>query len=65
MQLLLVASNKTFTRRCWLAKTPPTLDDWFGAVLEMFRMEKLTFKLRTQQEIFFNDIYWHCFFLIC
>lgn len=38
MELLLVASNKNIPR--WLAQTPPTLDDWFGTILEIIRMGK-------------------------
>ena len=53
MQILLVASKKAITRR-WLSPIPPTLEDWFGIVLEIFRLEKLTYLLRTQKEKFYQ-----------
>lgn len=53
VQLLLVASKKTITRR-WLSPAQPTLDDWFGIILEIFRMEKLTYLLRNQKAKFYQ-----------
>lgn len=53
LQLLLVASKKTITRR-WLSPTQPTLDDWIGITLEIFRMEKLTYQIRIQKNEFYQ-----------
>lgn len=59
MELLLVASNKNHIPR-WLAQTPPTLDDWFGTILEIIRMEKVTSPRRIQQDKFGQ--FWYCIF---
>lgn len=53
LQLLLAASKKTITRR-WLNPVPPSLDDWIGIILEIFRMEKLTYQLRIQIDKFYK-----------
>ncbi len=37
-----------------LSPIPPTLDDWIGIILEIFRMEELTYRLRTQQNKFYQ-----------
>ena len=33
---------------------PPTMDDWFGIILEIFKMEKLTYFLRNQKVWFYQ-----------
>lgn len=52
LQLLLVASQKTITRR-WLRPIQPSLDDWIRICLEIFKMEKLTYQLRIKMEKFY------------
>lgn len=53
MQALLTASKKSITRK-WLNPTPPTLEDWFGIVLEILKMEKLTYSPRVQKHKFYE-----------
>ena len=53
LQILLVASKKTVTRR-WLSPVQPTLNDWIGIILEIFRMEKLTYQIRLQKDKFYQ-----------
>ena len=53
IQVLLAASKKSITRR-WLTPIPPTMDDWHGIVLDIFRMEKLTYILRTRVDYFYR-----------
>lgn len=45
--MLLAGCKKAITRR-WLSPTLPSLDDWIGIILEIFRMEKLTYQLKIQ-----------------
>lgn len=47
-QLLLVAGRKMITGR-FLSLLQPTLDDWFGIFLELFRMETWSHRLRFQK----------------
>ena len=51
LQALLAASKKSITRK-WLNPSPPTINDWYGTILEIFKMEKLTYCLRTQKDKF-------------
>lgn len=51
LQALLAASKKSITRK-WLNSTPPTLDDWFGTIKDIYKMEKLTYCLRTEKDKF-------------
>lgn len=53
LQILLAASKKSITRR-WLNVIPPKLGDWHGIVLEIFRMEKITYQIRTQEDKFYS-----------
>ena len=53
LQILLVASKKSITRR-WLSPIQPTLEDWIGIILEIFRMEKLTYQIRLQKDKFYQ-----------
>lgn len=57
-QALLVASKKNITRK-WLNPVSPTLDGWFDIVLEIFKMEKLTYTLNIQKDKFY-DIWNKC-----
>ena len=56
LQALLAASKKSITRK-WLNPVPPTLEEWQGIILEIFKMEKLTYSLRIQKDKF--DQIWH------
>ena len=49
LQALLAASKKSITRK-WLKPEPPELEEWCGITVEIFRMEKLTYSLRTQRK---------------
>ncbi len=51
LQALLAASKKAITRK-WFNPAPPTLEEWFGIVLKIFKMEKLTYCLRIQKDKF-------------
>lgn len=53
LQALLAASKKSITRR-WMNRVPPTLDDWYETILEIFRMEKLMYSLRIQKDKFYQ-----------
>lgn len=44
LQALLAASKKSITRK-WLNTTPRTVEEWYGIILEIFKMEKLTCSL--------------------
>ena len=48
-----MASKKTITRR-WLTPIPPTMGDWHDIVMDIFKMEKLTYLLRVQGEKFYQ-----------
>lgn len=49
--ILLLASKKAITRN-WLTKNPPTVEDWIKVVQVIFKMEKVTFLLRQEQDKF-------------
>ena len=51
---MVACNNKSITRK-WLTPNPPTLGDWHGIVLGIFKMEKLTYFLRTQKEEFYQN----------
>lgn len=36
----------------WLIKNPPTIEDWIKVVQDIFKMEKLTFILRQEDDTF-------------
>ena len=50
--ILLVASKKAITRK-WLKPQPPTSEEWIEILHDIFKMEKLTYTLRSQEEKFF------------
>jgi len=53
MLILLVASKKALTRK-WLKPEPPTLEEWMDILLDIYKMEKLTFCLRLQSQRLFK-----------
>lgn len=53
MQILLAATKKSITRR-WLNAIPPRLGDWHGIILEIFKMEKITYQIRTREDKFYT-----------
>lgn len=53
LQLLLVACKKAITRR-WLTSIPPSLEDWIGIILEIYRLEKLTYQLKIKSDKFYK-----------
>lgn len=48
LQALLAASKKAITRK-WLNPAPPLMEEWFGIIFEIYKMEKLTYCLRIQK----------------
>lgn len=53
IKALVAASKKSITRK-WLNPVPHTLEDWYGIILEIFKMEKLTYSLRIQKDKFYQ-----------
>lgn len=51
LKILTAAAKKAITRK-WLCTDPPVLDDWLSVVEEIHKMEKLTFLLRLQANIY-------------
>uniref|UniRef100_A0A671XN45 Reverse transcriptase domain-containing protein n=1 Tax=Sparus aurata TaxID=8175 RepID=A0A671XN45_SPAAU len=49
LKILLAACKKAITRK-WYKPDPPTQDDWLKIVNEIYVMELLTHKIRTQEE---------------
>ena len=49
IKILLVAAWKAITRK-WGQAEPPTQSQWEGLVEDIYIMEKLTFRLRLQEE---------------
>ena len=50
--ILLVASKKAITRK-WLQPKPPTVEEWIDIIHDIYRMEKLSYSLRAQEDKFF------------
>lgn len=50
-QILTAACRKTITRK-WLKPERPTLDEWIDIVYDIFKMERITFAIRLQQDAF-------------
>lgn len=48
LQVILSASKKSITRK-WLNTTSPTEEDWYGFILDIFKMETLTYTLRNRR----------------
>lgn len=53
-KILLATSKKAITRK-WYKEDPPTREDWFQIVTEVREMERLTYTLRLQTQIFENQ----------
>lgn len=49
--ILTSAGKKTLTRR-WLLPEPPTIQEWIDIVNDIYVMEKITFSLRLQMNVF-------------
>ena len=52
---MLVAAKKAITRK-WLKTDTPNIEDWIEVMLNIYRMEKLTFLSRLKTDTFNN--YW-------
>uniref|UniRef100_A0A8C5EV59 Endothelin-converting enzyme 1 n=1 Tax=Gouania willdenowi TaxID=441366 RepID=A0A8C5EV59_GOUWI len=50
INILISASKKSITR-LWYKPTPPTVERWAGTVEKMYVMERLTHRLRLQDEV--------------
>jgi len=48
LRILLVACKKSITKK-WLKRETPSVDVW------IYVMERITFNLRTQKEVFFEN----------
>lgn len=51
--ILLAASKKALTRK-WLKRDLPTINEWISIIQEIYTMEKLSFSLRIQRDIFYR-----------
>ena len=51
LQILLVAAKKTITIK-WLKKEPPNQAEWLTTIRNIYTMEKMTYSLRLQRELF-------------
>lgn len=51
LRILLVACKKSITKK-WLKREAPSVDEWIDVVHSIFVMERITFNLRTQKEVF-------------
>lgn len=51
LHILLAASKKAITRR-WLKPEQPRNEDWINIVQEIYKMEKVTFRLKLQIDVF-------------
>lgn len=50
-QILSAAARKAITRK-WLKPQSPTINDWVDIVYDIYKMEKITFNIRLQQDKF-------------
>ena len=53
LAILLAASKKCVTRK-WLKVDPPTIDEWIEIVYEIYVMEKISFSLKVEKDIFYK-----------
>lgn len=44
--------QKGFDTKKWLKKDIPTIDEWSDLVYKLYTMERITFNLRAQRDIF-------------
>uniref|UniRef100_A0A146S7T5 Reverse transcriptase n=1 Tax=Fundulus heteroclitus TaxID=8078 RepID=A0A146S7T5_FUNHE len=51
--MLLIASKKAITRK-WMRVESPTIEDWTNIIHGIYVMEKLSFSLRMQKDIFYK-----------
>lgn len=51
LRALLAASKKAILRR-WLSPTPPHIEEWLQIILDICKIEKLTYSLRIQKDKF-------------
>ena len=49
---ILSAADRTAITRKWLKPEIPTIDDWTGTIYNIYRMERITFTIRQQQNKF-------------
>lgn len=52
LQALLAASKKNITKK-WLTSAPPSLHGWIDIILEIFKMEKLTYIINIRKNEFY------------
>lgn len=52
LRVLLVARKKALTRKKKERKKRININDWIGLVDNIYLMERITFKLRTQIDVF-------------
>lgn len=52
-QILLTASKKALTRK-WLKPERPTVEEWIDVVKEIYMMEKISFALKLQLDVFYS-----------
>ena len=60
-KILILAAKKAITRR-WLEVDPPRTDHWLDIVEEIRCMEKMTYNIRTQAEVYEKRwVKWHLY----
>ncbi len=52
MYRIILASSKKAITRCWYKPNPPQIQDWIGIVKSIFTMEKITFCINNQKDMF-------------
>lgn len=50
-QILSAAARKAITRK-WLKPQSPTIEEWIDIVYDIYKMERITFNIRLQQDKF-------------
>ncbi len=61
LRVLLVGCKKALTRK-WLRKDKPTINEWIDIIYDIYVMERITFKLKNQTDIFEeNWSKWLCY----
>lgn len=54
LRILLVACKKSITKK-WLKKQSPSVNDWIDIIHSIFIMERITYNIRTQKEVFIEN----------